>query len=136
MTRRLYNIFLLLAMCFNIAAQKTDSPINSSLDSVFMWFRNANYPTLKFGTLKVENYSASISDSLIQISLSKPFKNVNLREDAIKALKDSISKKLPAPYKKKAPESDQSILQKAAFHGKTENPKSLPMQDPVYFPLP
>ncbi|MBO4736039.1 MAG: xanthan lyase, partial [Paludibacteraceae bacterium] len=98
MTRRLYGIFLFLAICTCIAAQKTDGSINSSLDSVFTWFREANYPTLRYGNLKVDNYSASLSDSLIQISLSKPFRNVNYREDAIKALKDSISKNLPAPY--------------------------------------
>lgn len=97
-TRRLYIFFILFAMCLNIAAQKADGPINSSLDSVFFHFREANYPTLKFGTLKVDNYSVSMPDSLIQISLSKPFKNVNLREDAINDLKDSISKNLPAPY--------------------------------------
>jgi hypothetical protein len=97
-TRRLYSIFLFLAICISIAAQKTDGSINSSLDSVFTWFREANYPTLRYGNLKVDNYSASLSDSLIQISLSKPFRNVNYREDAIKALKDSISKNLPAPY--------------------------------------
>lgn len=97
-TRRLYKILILLAMCVSIAAQKTDGPINSSLDNVFMWFRESNYATLKFGNLKVDNYSVSMADSLIQISLSKPFKNVNLREDAIKELKDSISKNLPAPY--------------------------------------
>ncbi|MBQ0155235.1 MAG: N-acetylmuramoyl-L-alanine amidase [Bacteroidales bacterium] len=85
-------------MCISASAQKTDGSINSSLDTVFTWFRNENFPTLKFGTLKMENYSASLKDSLIQISLSKPFKNVNYREDAIRALKDSISKYLPAPY--------------------------------------
>ncbi len=98
MTRRLYTFFLSLAVCLNLAAQKTDVAINSSLDSVFAWFRECNNPTLKFGTLKVDNYSVSMRDSLIQISLSKPFKNVNLREEAIKALKDSISVNLPAPY--------------------------------------
>lgn len=98
MTRRLYNIFIFLAICISISAQKTDVPINSSLDSVFAHFREANFPTLKFGVLKVDNYSVSMADSLIQISLSKPFKNINYREDAIRDLKDSISKNLPAPY--------------------------------------
>lgn len=97
-TRRLYILFLTLAMCLNVAADKTDVAINNSLDSVFARFREANRPTLNYGVLKVENYSANQKDSLIQISLSKPFKNVNLREDMIKALTDSISANLPNPY--------------------------------------